>query len=158
MRVIQSPQALSLKPQERAAFLAGSIDMGGSVDWQQQLVALLTGHHGTLLNPRRDRWYAGSTSEASNPVFREQVEWELAAMEAAGLIAFYFAPASQAPITLLELGLAARSRKAVVCCPEGYWRRGNVVVVCERYGVPMVESLGDLAQAIRRYCDAGAAC
>jgi len=157
MRVIQAPQPLLLKPQERAAFLAGSIDMGESVNWQSQLVAMLAQHHGTLLNPRRDRWEANRSSEASNPVFREQVEWELTAMEAAGLIAFYFAPASQAPITLLELGLAARARKAVVCCPEGYWRRGNVAVVCERYGVPMVESLDDLAQAIRQYGDAGVA-
>lgn len=152
MRVIQSPQPLSLQAQERAAFLAGSIDMGGSIEWQQQLVSSLAPHPGTLLNPRRDHWEAGRTSDATNPVFREQVEWELAAMEAAGLIAFYFAPASQAPITLLELGLAARTGKAVVCCPEGYWRRGNVVVTCELYGVPMVDTLDDLAQAIRRYC------
>lgn len=153
MRVIQSPHPLSLQPGERSAFLAGSIDMGGSVDWQQRLVTRLVPHRGTLLNPRRDHWEAGGSSDASNPVFREQVEWELAAMEAAGMIAFYFAPASQAPITLLELGLAARVGKAVVCCPEGYWRRGNVVVVCERYGVRMVESLDALAHAIRAYCD-----
>lgn len=152
MRVIRSPEPLVLDRGERAVFLAGSIDMGGSLDWQQQLVQSLAPDHGTLINPRRDRWEAGRTSDASNPVFREQVEWELAGMEAAGQIAFYFAPASQAPITLLELGLAARSGKAVVCCPEGYWRRGNVVVTCERYGVPMVDSLDTLAQAIRRFC------
>ena len=152
MRVIRSPEALALGKGERAVFLAGSIDMGGSLDWQQQLVESLVSDQGTLLNPRRDRWAAGRTSDAANPVFREQVEWELAGMEAAGLIAFYFAPASQAPITLLELGLAARTGKAVVCCPPGYWRRGNVVVVCERYGVPIAESLEALAHAIRGFC------
>jgi hypothetical protein len=74
-------------------------------------------------------------------------------MEAAGLIAFYFAPGSQAPVTLLELGLAARSSKAVVCCPPGYWRRGNVEIVCQRHGVPMVDTLAALAQAVREHCE-----
>lgn len=152
MRVIRSPEKLMLGKDECAVFLAGSIDMGASLDWQQQLVRSLVSGPGTLLNPRRDHWEAGCTSDADNPVFREQVEWELTGMEAAGLIAFYFAPGSQAPVTLMELGVAARGGKAVVCCPQGFWRRGNVVVMCERYGVPMVESLEALAHAIRRFC------
>jgi len=76
-------------------------------------------------------------------------------MEAAGLIVFYFAPTSQAPISLLELGLAARTGKALVCCPPGYWRKGNVDMVCRYYGMPMVETLAQLAQGIRGFCVAG---
>lgn len=34
--------------------------------------------------------------------------------------------------------------KLVVCCPEGFWRRGNVQVVCGRYGVKLVETLDEL--------------
>lgn len=67
------------------------------------------------------------------------------------MIAFYFAPQSQAPVTLLELGLAARGRKAVVCCPPGYWRKGNVDVVCEHYNIPMVATLDDLGREVRAY-------
>jgi hypothetical protein len=153
MRVIRSPEALAIDEGEPAIFAAGSIDMGGAVDWQQQLADRLVPQPGVLLNPRRMRWEAGEAADASNAVFREQVAWELDAMEAASLIAFYFAPASQAPVTLLELGLAARTGKAVVCCREGYWRRGNVVAVCERYGVPMVDSLDALARAIQGFCE-----
>ena len=36
---------------------------------------------------------------------------------------------ARAPITLLELGLFARSGKLIVCCPDGYWRKGNIEVV-----------------------------
>lgn len=43
--------------------------------------------------------------EASNPQFRQQVEWELNALSVADLIVFYFDPATRSPITLLELGL-----------------------------------------------------
>jgi hypothetical protein len=65
----------------------------------------------------------------------------------------YFAPETRAPNTLLELGLFARSGKLVVCCPEGYWRRGNVQVVCRRYGAREVADLGALAQAIAAAAD-----
>ena len=152
MRVIQSPEVPSLRPHERAAFLAGSIDMGSSVDWQGELIAALDACHGVLLNPRRTHWDPAWPADASFPTFRQQVQWELSAMEAAGLIAFYFAPGSQAPVTLLELGLAARTGKAVVCCPDGYWRKGNVDVVCEHHGIRRVSNIGELADEIRRYC------
>jgi hypothetical protein len=152
MRVIQSPQILDIQRIERSVFLAGSIDMGTSIDWQQDLTESLASCDGVLLNPRRSQWDSSWSPEASFPLFHEQVEWELSAMEAAGMIAFYFAPASQAPVTLLELGLAARSGKAVVCCPPGYWRKGNVDVVCQHYGIQSVASLESLAEAIKRYC------
>lgn len=61
----------------------------------------------------------------------------------------YFAPSTRAPITLLELGLFAQSGKLLVCCPEGYWRRGNVEVVCARYGIPMVADLAALITEAR---------
>ena len=80
--------------------------------------------------------------------FREQVEWELEAQEKADLLVFYFAPDTKAPITLLELGLAAR-RRAIVCCPDGYWRKGNVDVVCRRYGIAQVSSLEALIERSR---------
>ncbi|HEY1379899.1 MAG TPA: nucleoside 2-deoxyribosyltransferase domain-containing protein, partial [Gemmataceae bacterium] len=65
-------------------------------------------------------------------------------------IALYFAPDTRAPVTLLEFGLFARSGKLAVCCPDGYWRKGNVEVVCARYGVPLVDTLADLIAWVRR--------
>jgi hypothetical protein len=49
----------------------------------------------------------------------------------------------------LELGLFARSGKRVVGCPDGFWRKGNVEVVCDHYGIPMVEGLADLIERVR---------
>ena len=47
------------------------------------------------------------------------------------------------PITLLELGLLAsmRPQKVLVVCPDGYWRKGNVDVVCDRYGIKKCKTL-----------------
>jgi hypothetical protein len=149
-RVIKPPAPLQLEPGQPSIFLAGSIEMGQAEDWQTIVEQGFADLNVVLLNPRRDEWDASWVQSIQNPQFREQVDWELEAQERASWIAMYFAPATKAPITLLELGLCARGGKAVVCCPEGYWRRGNLEVVCQRYHVPLVSGLPDLIQEIRR--------
>jgi hypothetical protein len=123
--------------------------MGTAEPWQAALEAALADTSILILNPRRDDWDASWEQRADNPDFRGQVEWELAALERADLIAMYIAPATLAPVTLLELGLFAHSGKLLVCCPDGFWRKGNVDVVCGRYNIPQVADLAALADAIR---------
>ena len=69
-------------------------------------------------------------------------------MEAADVILIYLHPGTESPVTMLEFGLWARSGKVVVCCPEGYVRSGNVQVLCERFGVEMVERLEDVVEIL----------
>jgi hypothetical protein len=149
-RVLKPPAPLPPGGGTPSVFLAGSIEMGQAEDWQTQVERALADLDVLLLNPRRDEWDASWVQSFSNPPFREQVEWELAGLEQASLVAMYFAPATKAPVTLLELGLCARSGKLVVCCPDGYWRKGNVEVVCRRYGVPLLGTLADLLVEVRR--------
>jgi hypothetical protein len=149
-RILKPPAPLSFDANVPRLFLAGSIEMGQAEDWQTTVENSLKDLDILILNPRRDEWDVRWAQTIDNPPFREQVEWELEGQERASLIAMYFAPATRAPITLLELGLAARSGKLVVCCPEGYWRKGNVEVVCDRYRIPLVGSLADLVGAVRR--------
>ena len=149
-QVIKPPAPLPLAPGPPSIFLAGSIEMGQAEEWQGVFERGLADLDVVILNPRRDEWDASWIQSIDNPQFREQVEWELAGQELATVIAMYFAPATKAPITLLELGLFARSGKVVACCPEGFWRRGNVEVVCRRYGVPLVSDLAELVQAVRQ--------
>lgn len=151
-RILKPPAPLLLADGERSVFLAGSIEMGRAEAWQAVVEEALADLPIAILNPRRDEWDASWEQSIDNPLFRGQVEWELEGLERATVVAMYFAPTTQAPITLLELGLFARSGKLVVCCPAGYWRRGNVEVVCARYGVPLVAELSDLVKAIREHC------
>jgi hypothetical protein len=148
-RIIKPPASLPTDLGAASVFLAGSIEMGAAIDWQRQVEDALSDLPVVILNPRRDEWDASWVQSIANPQFREQVEWELEAQERAGVIGMYFAPATKAPITLLELGLFARSGKVVVCCPEGFWRKGNIEVVCARYGVPLVCAFDDFVRLLK---------
>lgn len=123
--------------------------MGKAVEWQATVTKALEDLEVLICNPRRVTWDASWINSYESEHFRLQVEWELDAMEKADLILFYFAPDTKAPITLLELGLHARG-KGIVCCPEGYWRKGNVDVVCRRYGIPQVDTLDELIARARK--------
>lgn len=150
-QIIKPPTPLSSVNTKRSVFLAGSIEMGQAEDWQTYVSKALMDEAIDLLNPRRDAWDNSWEQSIDNPLFREQVEWELEAQELATLIAMYFAPKTKAPITLLEFGLFAPSAKLLVCCPEGFWRKGNVEIVAQRYQIPMVNSLDHLIDRVRAY-------
>jgi hypothetical protein len=146
---VYKPPAPWTATDSMVVFLAGSIEMGIAIDWQAALTAQLpTGV--VVLNPRRDEWDASWRQALDEPRFREQVEWELDGLERADVIAMWFAPETRAPITLLELGLHARGGKLVVGCPDGFWRKGNVEVVCARFGVPLTGDWDAFVAAVVR--------
>lgn len=124
-----------------SVFLAGSIEMGVAEEWQKNIEDTLSGFNITLLNPRRDDWDSSWEQRADNPTFRNQVKWEMDALGIADLIFMYFQPGTSSPISLLELGLYAERGNVVVCCPEGFWRKGNVDIVCERHAIPVFSNL-----------------
>lgn len=133
----------------RSVFLAGSIDMGKAANWQRELTTYLAGMEVTVLNPRRDDFDPTLEQSVNEPKFVEQVEWELRALEKADVIAMYFDPKGQAPITLAELGIHCRSKKLVVCCPDGFWRQGNVEIICRKYRIPFTKSFETFAQTVK---------
>ena len=152
MQVQKPPVPFDVREGQRVVFLAGSIEMGTAIDWQGELTAALADRGGVILNPRRDEWDASWRQSIDEPKFRGQVEWELAGLERADVIAMWFAPETKAPITLLELGLHARGGKLVVGCPNGYWRKGNVEVVCARHGIVLLGAWADFVAAVRDRC------
>ncbi len=150
------PASLPPKWQGYSVFLGGSIEMGAAPNWQAEIERNLAHLDIDIFNPRRDNWAPTWVQSADNPQFREQVEWELDALAQANLVVMYLAPGTMSPISLLELGIyAAKGRnKLIVCCPEGFHRKGNVDIVCERYGIEQVDSLDELTDAIRtRYSE-----
>lgn len=132
-------------------FLAGSIEMGKADDWQHYVADQLKDYNVTLYNPRRNIWDSSWEQKIDNPQFNEQVTWELDNLEKADYIIMYFQPGTYSPISLLELGLF--KTKCKVVCPEGFWRKGNVDIVCERYGISQFNSLDDLIGMFKQAFD-----
>jgi len=93
----------------------------------------------TFYNPRRDDWDSSWECDKNNKQFYEQVTWELDHLDKSDIIAIYFDPNTKSPISLMELGLYASTGKVFVCCPKGFWRKGNVDIVCEKYNIPIFE-------------------
>jgi hypothetical protein len=145
--VFKPPAPADIPAGMRSVFLAGSIEMGSASDWQTQLATELADV--AILNPRRDEWDASWRQSIDEPKFRAQVEWELDNLERADVIAMWFVPETKSPITLLELGLHARGGRVIVGCPEGYWRRGNIEIVCARFGIPLFADWAAFVAAVR---------
>jgi hypothetical protein len=144
VRVINSPAAL-----ERSVFLAGSIEMGKAEDWQSHVELALSDLDVVVFNPRRAAWDSSWKQSIDNPHFREQVEWEMDALDRADVVAMWLDPKTLSPITLLEFGLHARGGRLVVGCPEGFWRRGNLEVVCARYNIKLVSDFESFIEMVR---------
>ncbi len=145
MKEIKAPERIDLT-YDVSIFLAGSIEMGKAENWQERFAREFATWNVTLLNPRRDDWDSSWEQKKENLQFNEQVTWELEHMEKADIVVFYFDPATKSPITLMELGLGAvrDPLHCIVCCPEGFWRKGNVDIVADRYDMPSVDNLDDL--------------
>ena len=146
---IQAPNEIPTFLIERSKiFLGGSIEMGKAIDWQRDLIERLKDEFIIFLNPRRSDWDSSWTQEITNPQFKEQVDWELNGLETADIIVMVFDPNTMSPISLLELGLYASSKKMVVICPEGFWRKGNVDIVCEKHNIKQVKNIDELVEYI----------
>ena len=149
MKEIQAPDRCWSEDGSKYIFLAGSIEMGKAEDWQSRIVRELADENVTLMNPRRDDWDSSWEQTIENDQFREQVTWELEALEICDTIVLYFDPATMSPISLLEFGLHARSGKLKVVCPEGFWRKGNVDIVCSKYKIDTFSTIDELIDYLK---------
>lgn len=150
MNQIKAPSFVNRKL--KTVFLAGSIEMGAAENWQDRVARLLEDTNWTVLNPRRDDWDNSWEQKISHPAFNEQVSWELQGLESSDMVIVYFDPNTKAPITLLEFGLlAGRSTpNMLVICPEGFYRKGNVDIVCERYRIKQCSTLEEACETLRK--------
>ena len=141
MPIFKAPENINGRDKNLpSVFLAGSIDMDKAVNWQVYCEERLDSKF-NVFNPRRKSWDSTWKQEIGDNPFTKQVEWELDAMEQADHILLFFASENLSPISLLEFGLYANSGKLKVVCEEGFWRKGNVDIVCHRYNIDQFENL-----------------
>jgi len=135
-------------------FLAGTIDMGASQLWQDAAIELFkskfhnSSEEVTVYNPRRADWDSSWGTTFDDPQLFQQITWELDQMEKSTHIIMNFLPNSKSPITLLELGLFAKSGKLRVICPKEFYRSGNVHMICYRNNIPLYDTLEECIKSI----------
>jgi hypothetical protein len=141
-------------PPTRPAINVPSVILYGSIDktfnWQDELASSLSDLPIAVLNPSRADWDSSWVEDITFPKFKEQVEWEMDFAQKADVIAFNFRPGSEAPISLLELGMYAATGKVVVCCHPEYKKKGNVQIVCERYKIPLTYDMNEFKMFVRQ--------
>jgi hypothetical protein len=155
-KVYLAPELYFYSKNDIVIFLAGSIEQGKAENWQDKVMASLKKFSSlvssnaklVILNPRRKDWDSSWEQSIDNKQFREQVEWELTGQENSTIIAMYFDPKTKSPITLLELGLFKDSN-LIVCCPDGYWRKGNVDIVCHNFNIKQIETFEEFVQKLK---------
>lgn len=150
MRVIKAPHYFSKVGGEVSVFLAGSIEMGSAVDWQTSLAESLSSEPVIFLNPRRDHFDWETEQSVENPLFYQQVSWELDHIHRADIVVVNFLGTTKSPISLLELGMVSvlKPKSTLVCCAPDFWRRGNVEVVCGKAEIPLFSSIGALRMSL----------
>lgn len=146
--IIKAPNSYESLTSKFKIFLAGSINMGSATNWQSMVESQLNEDDILIMNPRRDDWDSTWEQKITNIQFKQQVDWELDAQKNADLIVMYFDKEGPSPITLLELGLFKDS-PMIVYCPEGFWRKGNVDIVCDRFKIRQASSIEDLISKAR---------
>jgi hypothetical protein len=136
------PQNIALRCRsKKSVFLAGSIELGLAENWQLVIGQWFLSMGWNVFNPRRTDWDSSWIQSYENPQFNQQVSWELNALDKSDVILMYLDPNTKSPISLLELGLHATSKKLYVVCPDGFWRKGNVEMVCSVYDIPLFNTL-----------------
>lgn len=175
----QIVQALAPDPplvHPRTVFLAGTTTAAndGSGDWRDVLCEKLSKHPITIYNPLRTDWDATWRNDVNCTPFREQTQWELDCQTRADLVVVYLGPHTDAPVSLLEFGLVAglaagsgpaatatsedeksetkkkKKKQVLVCAHEGYKKRGNVQLLCQKFGIEMVDTVEDFPPAVLR--------
>ena len=115
-------------------FLGGTIEIGNSIDWQKTLTESLKEFDVRILNPRRDDFDKSAEQSIKNPYFKDQVNWELDGLDRADIIVMNLLKDSLSPISMMEIGLYTKENKRMfICCPDGFWRKGNIEVIVDRY-------------------------
>lgn len=106
-------------------YLAGSTQ---GDDWQSRFVKELSGLEVDVFNPR---------SSLTDGLFG----WELDHLNIATVIALHFDPEDLSPSGLLTLGMYAKTDRLIVSCPNAFYKKADVDIICEREDIHRVDTL-----------------
>lgn len=137
-------------------FLAGTIEMGTARMWQTMVhdgcnKAYKGDKNITFCNPYKKDFNKNVKQTIYDKEFLHQVSWEWEMLNKSDMVIFNFEEDSKSPISLLELGaMAALKKEIIICCPEKFWRYGNVEFIADHYSIDLVHDLDTLIQKLSK--------
>ncbi|RGP58871.1 hypothetical protein FLONG3_11352 [Fusarium longipes] len=146
--VVMAPQKPNLSNDTTSIFLAGTTTSTNEPNWRQSFTAALANFPIAIFDPSRPDWDSTWREDFSDERWAEQISWELDMQEAADIVVFMFDRVTDAPISLMELGLAVKTKQVIVCAHNEYRKRGNVDAVCRRFGAKMVSTENELLDGL----------
>jgi len=155
MRLVKADEPLDNIFDDRMSVFLG----GGMTDWRAKTIEYLKDTEVTVVDPTWVDWDSSWTATMSNAHFRERVEWELEAQEICDMKVFCFEESTKAPVSMLELGLSTLfdatdwAKTTLVYCDEGFWKKGNIDIVCWKFGMQSVGSLEELMEELKDQAD-----
>lgn len=159
MKYYEAPQKIDNDSTVKL-FLAGTIDMGKDKSgWHLKVQTALSDKTNlSIINPKRADWDNTWTQSITDKNFSEQVNWEQSSIELSDIVMVNFTKDSFSPITLLELGKLLgdignpkmKKHQLYVICPEGFYRKGNVDIMCQRAGIKVYESLDEVIGILQK--------
>jgi hypothetical protein len=135
--------SMRLPENVKSVFLAGTIDNGNSLNWQDKTIIELINlgvKNLEIYNPRREHWNLNPSKEE----MENQIKWEQDHLDKADIIAMVLLDDSKSPISLLEMGLYATSGKLMVFCTSSFYRWDNVRLTCEKYNIELIQDINPL--------------
>lgn len=103
-------------------------------DWQSKFTNELDSLRVDVFSPR---YPSSHTVTPPDGLF----EWEIDHMSIANVIAFNFIPDEDCSSALIALGMYAKTDRIIVCCPDGFFKKGDIDALCNREDIPQVDSL-----------------
>lgn len=146
-QVIRAPA----RPQQThrlSIFLGGTASDTGEPDWRDTLNKGLADQAVAIFDPKRDDWDSTWREDFSDTRWADQIQWELDMQDTADIIVVLFHGVTAAPISLAEMGMAARTGKLIACALDGYCKKGYVEAVCRKFKAPFVRSEDELRRVV----------
>ena len=148
--VLRPPKPISAVKDAFSVFFSSTAEINSFLPWQNLILKELIDEEIVCFNPFRNAWdLAWEEVDDYEDKYKNQVLWELQALDQANLIVMYFCSNVKAPVSLLEFGLQAKSGKLLICCAKDFWRKKFIDVVCKQYGISQACSLEEVVDKIK---------
>jgi len=149
--VIRAPDSITgvyEQDNQPHVFLSGPLG-----PWRDKVIAE-TKANVVFLDPVRPDWDFSWKSDTSDARFVKQSEWEINAILRHTAIFLCYLPAgAQAPISMVELGMASGSAvpHVVVACEDGFFKKGYVNVLVQNRNGRVFDTLDEAVAFIRQH-------